>query len=126
MTEQARSGELGPDAVVEGGDTPTERRCTFMEAALALAGGLDDGALATLHKAARPGLQVLAWLGSCLVGWRGGELLRSFFGRGWASGGGLDEESWPCNWAEQLQLDQACLQLHGRALGLSMESTCAA
>ncbi|GAB4822579.1 hypothetical protein N2152v2_009625 [Parachlorella kessleri] len=57
VTEQAQSGELGPDAVLEGGDTPTERRCTFMEASLALAGGLDDKALATLHKAARPGLQ---------------------------------------------------------------------
>lgn len=58
MTEQERTGELGPDAVMEGGDTPTEQRCTFMEAALALAGGLEDKALATLYKAAKPGLQV--------------------------------------------------------------------
>lgn len=58
MNEQAQTGELGPDAVLDGGDSDTQRRCTFMEAALALAGGLDDRALVTLYKAAIPALQV--------------------------------------------------------------------
>ena len=63
VTEQAASGELGPGAVLEGGDTDTERRCAFLEAALALAGGLDDKGLATLLKAAKPGLQARGAVG---------------------------------------------------------------
>ena len=58
MTQQAASGELGPGAVLEGGDTDTERRCAFLELALALAGGLDAAGLETLYKAAAPGMQV--------------------------------------------------------------------
>lgn len=54
-TEQARTGELGRDAVMDGGDTDTERRCTFMEAALLLAGGLDVNGVHVLWKAAVPG-----------------------------------------------------------------------
>lgn len=57
MQQQAASGELGPGAVLEGGDTDVERRATFLELALALAGGLDASALDTLYKAARPGIQ---------------------------------------------------------------------
>lgn len=58
VMEQERTGELGPGAVLDGGDSDTERRCTYMEAALALAGGLDAAALETLFKAAKPGVQV--------------------------------------------------------------------
>lgn len=58
VTQQAASGELGPGAVLEGGDTDTERRCAFLELALALAGGLDAAGLETLYKAAAPGMQV--------------------------------------------------------------------
>lgn len=58
VMEQERTGELGPDAVLDGGDNDTERRCTYLEAALALAGGLEAAALETLLKAAKPGMQV--------------------------------------------------------------------
>jgi hypothetical protein len=43
--------------VLEGGDTDTERRSTFLELSLALAGGLDAVRLETLYKAAKPGIQ---------------------------------------------------------------------
>ncbi|PRW60392.1 ARM repeat superfamily [Chlorella sorokiniana] len=57
VTQQAASGELGPGAVLEGGDTDTERRCAFLELSLSLAGGLDVAGLQTLYKAAAPGMQ---------------------------------------------------------------------
>ena len=73
VTQQAQTGELGPQAVMEGGDTDSERRATFLELALALAGGLDAGALDTLYKAAKPGMQVggLCCVGAALGGLRG-------------------------------------------------------
>jgi ribosomal RNA-processing protein 12 len=55
VTQQARSGELGRDAVTEGGDSDSERCSTFMEAALSLAGGLDASGIQVLYKAAVPG-----------------------------------------------------------------------
>lgn len=55
VQEQMRSGELGRDAVFEGGESDTERVCTFMEAALLLAGGLDVAGIQVLWKAAIPG-----------------------------------------------------------------------
>lgn len=55
VQEQMRSGELGRDAVFEGGESDTERVCTFMEAALLLAGGLDIAGIQVLWKAAIPG-----------------------------------------------------------------------
>jgi hypothetical protein len=58
VTEQAQTGELGPGAVLEGGDTDGERRATFLELCLALAGGLDAAGLETLYKAAEPGTKV--------------------------------------------------------------------
>lgn len=58
MTQQAATGELGPDAVLEGGDTDTERRCAYLELSLSLAGGLDGPGLDTLYKAAKPGILV--------------------------------------------------------------------
>jgi hypothetical protein len=57
VTQQAQTGELGPGAVLEGGDTDGERRSTFLELSLALAGGLDAAGLETLYKAAKPGIQ---------------------------------------------------------------------
>ena len=57
VTQQAQTGELGPGAVLEGGDTDSERRSTFLELSLALAGGLDAAGLETLYKAAKPGIQ---------------------------------------------------------------------
>ena len=58
VTQQAQTGELGPGAVLEGGDSDAERRCTFLELSLALAGGLDAAGLETLYKAAKPGILV--------------------------------------------------------------------
>lgn len=55
VSEQARTGELGPGAVLEGGDSDVERRSTFIEAALALAGGLDASGMQVLYKAVIPG-----------------------------------------------------------------------
>jgi ribosomal RNA-processing protein 12 len=55
VQEQMRSGELGREAVFEGGESDTERVCTFMEAALLLAGGLDIAGIQVLWKAAIPG-----------------------------------------------------------------------
>lgn len=57
VTQQAQTGELGLGAVLEGGDTDSERRSTFLELSLALAGGLDVVGLETLYKAAKPGIQ---------------------------------------------------------------------
>jgi len=43
-------------ASTEGGATVAERRCTFMELALALAGDLDEGTVPVLYKACKPAL----------------------------------------------------------------------
>eukprot|EP00798_Chlamydomonas_sp_ICE-L_P031076 gene31076-6203_t len=45
-----------PDMISEGGSDPVSRRCSFMELALCCSSGLDDVGLATLYKAAKPGL----------------------------------------------------------------------
>lgn len=42
----------------EGGDTPSARKCTYMELALCLAPGLDVSGISILYKAAKPALQV--------------------------------------------------------------------
>jgi ribosomal RNA-processing protein 12 len=55
--EQSRAEELGPGALTEGGDTDAERRCTFTEAALCLAGGLDAAGAGVLYRAALPGIE---------------------------------------------------------------------
>lgn len=44
------------DALLEGGDSPTERRCTFMHLLLTLFSGLNDEALHMLYKAAKPAI----------------------------------------------------------------------
>lgn len=57
VSEQARTGELGRDAVFEGGDSDSERCSTFLEGALSLAGGLDISGMEVLYKAAVPGIK---------------------------------------------------------------------
>eukprot|EP00873_Tetraselmis_striata_P019446 jgi/Tetstr1/439710/TSEL_028129.t1 len=54
---QDSNSEFATSGVTEGGDTPTERRCTFMELALCVGGGLDTAGITTLYKAAIPGLK---------------------------------------------------------------------
>ena len=46
------------DIVTKGGETATERRCTYLELALALAPGLDAAGIAILYKVAKPALEV--------------------------------------------------------------------
>lgn len=47
--------DLGaPDALVEGGDDKTARRCTFMDLVFALVSGLDDQGLEMVYKIAKP------------------------------------------------------------------------
>lgn len=55
---KAAAGETNGDEAIstEGGSTVAERRCTFMELALALAGGLDEGTIPVLYKACKPAL----------------------------------------------------------------------
>jgi len=43
-----------PEALVEGGDDKTARRCTFMDLVYALVAGLDDQGLEMVHKIAKP------------------------------------------------------------------------
>ena len=43
-----------PDALVEGGDDKTARRCTFMDLVFALVSGLDDQGLEMVYKIAKP------------------------------------------------------------------------
>ena len=64
MSEDAAAGVPGGR---EGGDTPSARKCTYMELALCLAPGLDVNGIAILYKAAKPALQVqlLLW-NSCI------------------------------------------------------------
>ena len=61
VTQDAKADLPPPDALQEGGDTPGQRRCTFMNLALALLPGLDDRALGVLCSAALPALQV-SWV----------------------------------------------------------------
>lgn len=67
-TQDAKSDTPVAEPGGEGGDTPAERRCTYMDLALCLTSGLDDKALHVLITAALPPLQVcmispdLTWL----------------------------------------------------------------
>lgn len=58
VTQDARTGETGPDSVKEGGETPSEQRCTFMELALRISPGLSPDAVNVLLQASVPALQV--------------------------------------------------------------------
>lgn len=55
MSEDEAAGVPGGR---EGGDTPSARKCTYMELALCLAPGLDVNGIGILYKAAKPALQV--------------------------------------------------------------------
>ena len=50
VANQLETGELGRDAVMEGGDNDTERYCTYLEAVYALLGGLDASALGIVYQ----------------------------------------------------------------------------
>lgn len=54
VTLEAKSDVPLPNPVLEGGDSPQQRRATFLELALCLAGGLDDAGAGALFKAAGP------------------------------------------------------------------------
>lgn len=58
VVEDAKAEVPVPDASKEGGENPSERRCTFMELALCLMPGLPAAAVNVLYKAASPSLQV--------------------------------------------------------------------
>ena len=57
-SEDAAAGMPAASAGAQGGATPSEQRCTFLELALALGPGLDARGVGTLFRAALPGLQV--------------------------------------------------------------------
>ena len=65
MTQDALAEVPAADALTEGGDSPSEQRCTFLELALALAGSLDLAAVSMLYKALKPALQVCISQPSC-------------------------------------------------------------
>lgn len=56
--EDEAAGVPATGVAREGGDTPTARKCTYMELALCLAPGLDVNGVTILYKAAKPTLQV--------------------------------------------------------------------
>lgn len=58
VTHDALAEVPAADALTEGGENPSEQRCTFLELALALAGSLDVAAISMLYKALKPALQV--------------------------------------------------------------------
>ena len=58
VTQDAAADVPPPDAVTEGGGSPSERRCAFLELALALAPGLAPPSLDMLYRSAKPALQV--------------------------------------------------------------------
>lgn len=57
VVHQQETGELGPDAVLQGGDNDVERQTTYMELALLLSGGLNENGLSVLWKMASNGSQ---------------------------------------------------------------------
>jgi len=50
VANQLKTGELGRDAVMDGGDSDVERYCTYLEAVYALLGGLDAAALGIIYQ----------------------------------------------------------------------------
>ena len=56
--EDEAAGTPATGVAREGGDTPSARKCTYMELALCLAPGLDVNGITILYKAAKPALQV--------------------------------------------------------------------
>ncbi|DBA66455.1 TPA: hypothetical protein ACH3X2_002431 [Trebouxia sp. C0005] len=55
--EDEAAGVPATGVAREGGDSPTARKCTYMELALCLAPGLDVNGVSILYKAAKPSLQ---------------------------------------------------------------------
>ena len=56
VAHQLKSGELGKDAVLDGGDSDIERYCTYLEAVYALLGGLDEKGLSIVFQMASNGI----------------------------------------------------------------------
>jgi|Transcript_3369 ribosomal RNA-processing protein 12 len=54
LVKVTSDAEDAPDALQEGGDTKSARRCTFMDLSLAMVPGLDNAARDLVFKAARP------------------------------------------------------------------------
>lgn len=57
VAHQLKTGELGKDAVLDGGDTDTERYCTYLEAIYALLGGLDLKGLSVIYQMTSTGIK---------------------------------------------------------------------
>ena len=63
------AADLPPsDALKEGGDSASQRKCTFMELALCLAPGLNVAGIEILYKAIKPALQVGGRLPVTVIG----------------------------------------------------------
>lgn len=58
VVEESKGEEGVPGSVREGGENPSERRCTFMELSLCLTPGLSTAAVKVLYTASSPSLQV--------------------------------------------------------------------
>lgn len=56
VVEDSKAELPPPDMITDGGQDPGQRRNSFTELALCMAGGLDDTGLATLVKAAKGGV----------------------------------------------------------------------
>lgn len=56
VAKQAETGELGKGAVLDGGDTDTERYCTYLEAAYALLAGLQTEGLSIIYQLTMQGI----------------------------------------------------------------------
>lgn len=57
IVQDAAAPEMPRDQITDGGDTPLERRCTFTDLALALAGGLGAEGHAALYSVAKGGIE---------------------------------------------------------------------
>ena len=57
VANQLKTGELGKDAVFDGGDSDTERYCTYLEAIYSLLGGLDANGLEIVYQVASNGIK---------------------------------------------------------------------
>ena len=68
VTADAAADLPPPDALKEGGDSASQRKCTFMELALCLAPGLNVAGIEILCKAIKPALQVGSRLPVTVIG----------------------------------------------------------
>lgn len=58
LSQAAHADVPPPSTVREGGSTPTEQRCSFLDLTLALAGGLDTDCIKLLFTTAKGAMQV--------------------------------------------------------------------